>query len=263
MELNGRLLPLQGAKNFRDIGGLPARDGRSLRRGVFFRSDELSALTRQDLAILEPLGLRLVIDMRTASERGRKFDRLSRGLGAAGPRYVHLPIAHPEGSSNLRQMWRIISGEARTYNFDGFIRSFYQHIAFGAPAQIGQALTLLSAAENRPALVHCTAGKDRTGFIAALLQLLAGVDRETVIADYLLTNEMYAPRMRRMQRNLRWLSLFQAPAEGLQAVLEARREYLEDTLDELLRRYGSVDNYLHTACSLQTSTINQLRAAFD
>ena len=65
---------------------------------------------------------------------------------------------------------------------------------------------------NLPALIHCTAGKDRTGLIAALVQLLAGVSREVVVADYLLTNRLYAPRARAFTRTMRWISLFRVPS---------------------------------------------------
>ena len=110
-----------------------------------------------------------------------------------------------------------------------------------------------------PAIIHCTAGKGRTGYVVALIQLLAGVSRETVVADYLATNRWFAPHAGRYRTFLRWMSLFMVSAERFQPLLEVRREYLEVVLDEVLERHGAIEAYLAEVCGFGRSEQRRLR----
>lgn len=141
-----------------------------------------------------------------------------------------------------------------------FTRKYYQHIAFERASQIGEVLRLIAAQENQPALIHCRAGKDRTGLIAALLQLLAGVPYETVMQDYLQTNASIKPRVDKIARVLRVFTLFQARPERIRLLTAVRAEDLDRTHRQILDSHGSVESYLADACGLDPATLTALKA---
>ncbi len=253
---SSRLIHLKGAGNFRDIGGLAGEQGRLLKRGLLYRSDDLSALTQKDVARLAQLGLRLVLDLRTPNERSSKLDRLP---ALPGLKSRQIPFYRQGGDFRRRDMLGLLLGKARRFDFQQFILDYYHDIAFNHTAQVGEIFGLISDPENLPALIHCTAGKDRTGVLAALIQLLVGVPRQAVIEDYLESNHLSVVRMQALMRSLRWASLFQVRPERLQPVLEVRREYLEAILDEIQSRYSSVEGYLSQACGVDPNRMENIK----
>jgi protein-tyrosine phosphatase len=108
----------------------------------------------------------------------------------------------------------------------------------------------LAQAESLPTVVHCTAGKDRTGFASAIVLLALGVPEETIFEDYLSTNYYQQNFLRFVLRWVPLYSFFRTDPEDLLPLLEARREYLQTSLDEMVTRYGSIDAYLEQALGL-------------
>ena len=254
---NEKGIPFEKAYNFRDMGGHTSHDGRSMNQGILYRSDELSRLSKTDLVNFHTLNLRVVIDLRTPNERKTKLDRLPPDSDI---RIISIPIYPKRDDPNRlkKKLW-FVTGKFKDFDFEEFTRTFYNKIAFEHTAQIGEIINLLSNTEILPALIHCSGGKDRTGFISACIQLLAGVPRETVMNSYLLTNTLFKPHLNRYIRYFRWMTFFQLTTEQIRPVFEARREYLEDTLDAVFEKYGSIDNYLIEACGVTKETISGLR----
>jgi len=250
-----RNLPLEGASNFRDIGGVTAAGGRALKRGILFRSDELSHLTRADLEKLRALKLKSIIDLRTSDERRSKRLPLP---GGEDIRPFHIPI-RPGQDFTRGQLFVYILRHPGQLDFEKLMREYYFTMAFERTTQIGEIVTLLADESNLPALIHCTAGKDRTGFLAALVQLAVGVAPGTVMEDYLLTNRLLKPERKDFVRSLRWINLLKTSPEGIQPVLEARREYLQAALDEILRRYRTIEAYLERGCGVEAKSLRRLR----
>jgi hypothetical protein len=187
MDTDARLVALEGSFNFRDLGGYPARDGRTVRWGRLYRSDALHELTPADVAVLRRLGLRTVIDLRTE----RELARSGRGpLGPEGLAFHHLAVVQEEAASG-RTPGGATVGEsiaAPAPSGDDLAERYLWYLEVGGGA-IARALTLLGSADHYPLVFHCAAGKDRTGVLAALVLDIVGVDRRAIVADYVITAE--------------------------------------------------------------------------
>jgi protein-tyrosine phosphatase len=175
--LSDRWLQLDGAVNVRDLGGLPTADGRTTRSGVVLRSDNLQGLSGRDVQQLQEIGVRTVVDLRTPAE----VEGTGPGpLVEAGVRHVNLDLIPGWGSE------RAVPHEQRE---EGDLSHFYLGYLDQAPDAVAQALRVLADPESGAAVVHCAAGKDRTGVVCALALLVAGVPREEVVQDYALTDQ--------------------------------------------------------------------------
>jgi len=177
-------IELTGAHNVRDLGGLPAAGGR-VRPGVLLRGDNLDALTPEDVALLrDEVGLRGVVDLRAAFENPRAADWLQ----AADIAWIHEPLVDFTGLSQKAPLGDLAGDHRRLYAL------MLEHAAGG----LVRILDFLVAADHAPTLVHCAAGKDRTGITTAVLLRLAGVERDAITADYLATGE----RLERIRSSL-------------------------------------------------------------
>ena len=165
---------MESCCNFRDLGGYPTADGRQTRWRLLFRADGLTRLSSTDLSTLAELGVRNVIDLRTALEvesRGR-FP-----ADATGVRYHHLPLTDTLPGAEDVPQW----GDT------GFIaRRYLGMLEWGAPS-VAAALELLADRANLPAVFHCSVGKDRTGVLSALVLGFLGVPDDVIVEDYLLS----------------------------------------------------------------------------
>jgi protein-tyrosine phosphatase len=171
-----RLIALEGAVNFRDLGGYTTPDGQRTRWRVLFRADGLGELTGADLAIMRELGIRTVVDLRSGDEvEQSRFD-----VDAHPVAFHHFPF--------IKALPSVEDFERAP----GFLGAQYTEMLDDATPQIVGALTALAAPDARPAVFHCTAGKDRTGLLSALVLSLLGVPEETVVADYALSGEAMA-----------------------------------------------------------------------
>ena len=251
----GRLL--QRVPNFRDVGGLETSDGRRLKTGLLYRSSDLSKLSRRDFETLRALDIQLVCDLRSRSESRRKQPRF---LPADLARWVNLPLLG-KGYRVGRDVkpLRFVFEESGGEEFRAFCRRLYRHLAFERAARVGEVLRLIARPEHLPAVIHCTAGKDRTGFIAAVVQLLAGVPYERVREHYLLTNDYCAVQLKRWIWLLRTCTLFRVSSERLRLILAANAEFLDEVYAAILQRYGSIESYLYGACQLEPETVRNLR----
>ncbi len=250
-----RHIPFDGAFNFRDVGGLATRDGRTMRSGVLFRADDLSRLSEADLEELRRLKLQSIFDLRAPNERESKPDRIPRGSKI---RVVHVPILQPGQDFTRWQFFWWLATSSKELDFRKLTADLLRHIAFECTAQVHEIVTTIADERNLPAVIHCTVGKDRTGYLAALVQLLAGVPREAVVDDYLATNRFIGPRAAQLIRLLRWMSLFRISRKRLESAMEAHREGLDGVLDEVLGRYGTVERYLREACGVDRASLSNL-----
>lgn len=246
-----RRVDLEGAVNFRDLGGYETIDGRRIRWGRVFRSDSLSKLTEKDRLRVEHLGLRLVIDFRTPNEVKQSPDRLpeSRSLS-----YLNLPITHGEFDF-VGAVERIKKGDD-TWLTPGFMVSGYIQNVDEFPHIWGEVIRRLTRAENRPLLFHCTGGKDRAGTCAALILLALGVPDETVIEDHQLSNRLIADLIQKVYKRI---ATYGVDPQKLSPYFTAPRECIVSLLGHLREIYGSPEGYLKTAAGLTDEILALLK----
>jgi protein-tyrosine phosphatase len=235
-----RLLPVAGAANLRDLGGYATRDGHALRWGVLYRADALADLSDEDLTYLERLSLHRVVDFRSEAERERDPDRLP-----AGPSVVWQPIAG-QGLDPRTLQDRLLAGEVSAEQSAAFLVEGNRAFVNEFRDVYARFLRDLADPANLPTLFHCTAGKDRTGFAAALVMLVLDVPRETAMRDYLLTNTYTQAKTWRTLQVIRFASLFRADPDDLQPLFEARETYLNAAYAAIDEQPGGSEAYLRS-----------------
>lgn len=247
-----RLLPLEGAQNFRDLGGYLTGSGRSVRWGTVFRSDSLAALSDADLAYLERIGLRLVCDFRGDAEVSEEPSRLA---GRAPFEYWRQPL----GDASVQPSeWRR-RFESGDFEIDAsWLTRSYRGMIDGCAAELGAVFRRLAREGGLPAVLHCTAGKDRTGVSAALLLLLLGVPRELVIEDYALTGRYTEGRIRAAERFFRERGI--DPAR-VAALMGSEPSTLAGALDHLDETHGGAERWARERAGLEDADLAVLRDA--
>ena len=228
-------IDIEGAANVRDVGGLPTVDGRATRSGVLLRADNLQALTPADVAHLtRGLGIRTVVDLRTTGELHLEGDG---PLRATDVQHHHAPlIPELEGEPDQAEANRAVPHRAdRAGLTPSDMTGYYVGYLQDAPKNLARALRILADPATGPALVHCAAGKDRTGVVVALTLSLAGVVREAVVADYVLSAERIEAVLARLQSSTTYgPSLAGVSADDVRPVAGS----MERFLDHVDRAYG-------------------------
>ncbi len=230
------MISLTTINNFRDFGGYATTEGQQLRRGRLYRSGSLDDARGADLHTLQALGLKTIVDLRAPKEKKKELPSI------AGARRFDLPI-ELENRARERLQPLMLKRDAEREVAE-VLKQMYRDLADEAWPQLGQVFHLLLTAEAYPVLIHCRAGKDRTGFICALVQQAVGVERAAVFQDYLKTNDYFVPLTRRMVRAMKILSLGRVQAENIKAAFSAREEYLQAALDQIDQRHGGLAAYL-------------------
>jgi protein-tyrosine phosphatase len=250
-----RRLPLEGAKNFRDLGGYRAGDGRYVRWGLVYRSNYLVDLTPKDFAYLNGLGIRLVCDVRSEGERARAPDHW---VGNS-PEFFSVPIGpNRDGTLTPEELKRRV---ASLNNESKNSTRGYDKLAIDFAPQFGNILRRL-AAGDLPAVEHCSSGKDRTGIFSAILLTALGVPRDTVIQDYLLTTRylLEPDSIEKTTADLQKILGLSAPPDAatVQALMTTKPETLKATFESLNKTYGSFDAYLQNALKISNSDLDVL-----
>ena len=221
-------LVFEALSNFRDVGGHVTSDGRQLRTGLVYRSDALCFATERDRALLrDTLRIRTIVDLRTSMEHERmgRYD-----LDDVGE-VVHLPIL--DGA--------LIREKANDGSLN--LASMYQAIVFDHADEIAVVLTLLADPDRLPAVISCTAGKDRTGIVVGVLLAMLGVPEETVLADYEQSAAGLVTLRDRIIARLVGQDIPNIPAAAFALEPAALAQVLED----IKKRSGTVTAYLIAA----------------
>lgn len=250
-----RRLGMHGAPNFRDFGGYRTTGGRQVKWGYLFRSGQLSSLSDQDVSLLASLALDLVFDFRRVEEQETDLSRLPL---QPRPQVVSLPIVPGSNSRFFEQAGQQSQDPAAMFDFMLEINRDFA----GPQAQTYRRMfrEILAAPDAR-FLVHCAAGKDRTGFAAAIILLALGVPRDLVMQDYLLTARYYLPQ-RELERLRRKYQLEHMVAESILPMLEVHEDYLAVALRHIEDNYSSLEEYLEQALGLGPAELQELRSRY-
>ena len=238
-----RHLALEGVDNFRDYGDYPVAGGRRLRRGVLYRSAGHSRATDADLERLAELNIAAVVDLRRADEQEREPSRRPANFSGV---VIANQVSH-EADDWIAHM---ASGELTSQSFRDFLLGYYRKAPVEARhidlfSRYFQALLTVDG----PVLIHCAAGKDRTGILAALTHHAVGVHPDDIAADYLLTNnpERMAARLPQITQSIEELSGKRPAPEAVMTVMGVDTVYLDNAFAAMDEHFGGEDAYLeHT-----------------
>ncbi|MFT4047877.1 MAG: tyrosine-protein phosphatase [Solimonas sp.] len=242
-----RAPPLQGGRNFRDLGGYRAGAGRRVRWGRLYRSGSMAGLTAGDCEYLSGLGIRWICDLRTTSEREAAPNAWHDGAPLCWSRDYAMSLG------DLRRFFG--DGPTSAAQMREMMLAVYRQLPFEqAPAY--RELFARLAGGDLPLIINCTAGKDRTGIAAALILGALGVQREAIVEDYMLTNALLAaqPPSGALHRRLGHL-----PANVVRAVLGSDADYLEAAFSAIDERHGSVGTYLREALCVDADALAAIR----
>ena len=242
-----RRVPLVGATNFRDLGGYEAADGRKVKWRRLFRSNSLATLTDEDLEHVKTLGIKLICDLRRDEERIEAPTRLPE---IAAPPIIQLAVGPQRKDSKLYQyLWR---GDATAAEMHAAMLGIYREFAIKFSPQYAEFLRRIAHSDYLPLLFHCSAGKDRTGFAAALILETLGVSRETILDDYALTNRYLTRNLADKYPDLKSPELFHT-------MMAANPDYLLATYEAVDEVFGSFERYLSDGLAISSATRDDLR----
>ena len=255
----GQSLGIASVPNLRDIGGYKTRNGAVVRRGLVYRASQLNPISPDDLKKIARLGLVTDYDLRTAQERNASPDELLPGV-----KNVWLNVLADEKQSVAARIEDLLHNpkEANVVLGGGKAEAVstqvYRDLISlpSAKQAYRQLFVSLGKPDQLPALFHCTAGKDRTGWAAAALLTLIGVPKDKVMEDYLRSNEYILPAYQTT------INAFVA-AGGKRAipmdVLSVKAEYLDAAFDEIQKKYGTIENYFSEALGIDAAGQKALR----
>ena len=252
--------------NFRDVGGYATAGGGRVAKGRLYRCGHLADLTEPDRARLEGLGVKLIVDLRGP----RDIEADGENVMPSGAELLNLPIGTAGADTeDLRTLLTDASPDKRRSVLGGggaarWMERAASRLVTQHRRVFSKYLHRLADAGSLPALVHCTAGKDRTGWAVSALLLALGVSREDVIENYLRSNE------HRVQSNQRALERY-AQGEGtraedteiLRSLLEVQSSYIESSFAAVKKHFGSVEGYLSEGLQVSSDTLEALRRNFE
>jgi len=248
-------IQVEGALNFRELGGLPIAGAPTLqtRPGLIFRSGQISALTDNGKGTLRSLGVQTVFDFRSA----REFEKYDAPIPSIpGIEIHHVPIFDEKAFTPEETLKRQnLYGEGK----EGFISAYRDIMDHGGPA-FAKVIRQVIARPEVPVLFHCAVGKDRTGLLAALMLMVAGVDDAIIAYDYGLTRVGLD-----IKRNIilpHFAELIQRNPDACSTMLGSRPSIMHEMLDIIRRDYGGAEEYLRVHGGLTTDELDIFRSVF-
>lgn len=239
-----RFYDLDGARNFRDFGGYINEDGDQVAWGKLFRSNQPAGMTDADYSKVASLKIATIVDFRTEEERAKDPTNWQ---GGRVPEFVLLPMGSTEAFVELDALVEAAIEAEDTVALRELGAEVYRRMPIEYATELGDLLRDLASEQSVPVLLHCHAGKDRTGLGAALILSLLGVPRDTIMADYLHSND-------RLLND----GVERSPIEQVYWGVEA--EWLQASFDAIEAKYGSVDRYIEVALGIDAETRARIRS---
>ncbi|MGC6512270.1 MAG: tyrosine-protein phosphatase [Parvibaculales bacterium] len=250
-----RRIAFDGAHNFRDLGGYANPYGQKVKWGRLYRSDRLSNLSTEDLKLLKRLGLHSIVDLRSKGEREAAPSRLPDSHAID----THIVPVFEDGAF-VDALWRAVaSGELLGRDLHDIMVEANRNFITRHCAAFQNFMRIVSQPAQTPLMFHCMAGKDRTGFGAALILSILGISREVILADYLETNIHLAANAEEKYQDLQSRIGTQASYEDLRPILGVHEDYLNAAFETLEKEYGSLEDYLSKALGVTDQMLDTMR----
>ena len=248
-------IQLKGCKNVRDLGGILVQDVK-IKKGKLIRGACLDHLTKEDIdKLVNEQQLATIIDLRTEREQLDRPD-----LEIPNVKYYHMPIFNNRFPGITHETQEDFDRDFREYKLDlakmyaGMLREQYLEKV----ANIVRTIINLSE-EEYAVFFHCTEGKDRTGLIAALLLLILGADRQTIIDDYLETNKVNKKKAEKIYWKVRILGRNKTKAENMRKIFLAKLEYINAALEVIDQDWENLEDFIHNGLKITQEEIVKFR----
>ena len=239
--------------NFRTVGNIKNIDGRILKEGKFYRSAHLHLLKNKSIKEFQKLGIKEIIDLRNSKEISQKPDVIPQNID-----YKNYSAFEDEGDQLNQAKKLVLKGKVKGSDADHRMLDFYKTYSTENPEIIKKIIHEILDSEN-PVLYHCTAGKDRTGIITALILTILKFDRATIENDYLLSNN-YRKKLVQKRLHLAHNLHFLYPKMDLNVIEKlswVEKDYLDASFSEIDNKYGSIDVYIHQVLGITENKRNE------
>jgi protein-tyrosine phosphatase len=225
--------------NFRDIGGISVSGGKKIRKGIIFRSANPDRISSMDIGKFRSLNIRTIIDLRGSGESKKRNGSICQA------EILSLPLDFRQVTAErLKPVIRKRNSEDAISDISN---SLYLEILDAAAPVFGQVMDIMDSPERCPVLIHCHAGKDRTGIVIALMLVFLGADRQFIINDFMESNIALLPYFRKyvLIRNILSFGLY--PYRNMLFAIQVRQRNIESVLDRIENHYGGIEAYLRSA----------------
>lgn len=249
-QLDTQVIPFEAVYNFRDMGGYKTRDGRIVKKGLFYRSAALGKMTSADKERFEMLGIKTIFDYRDNKEAQHNPNPVF-----SHARYIQIPAKGNHAfemptNAGGKDFYKVVSPE--------MFRNFYAQMPFNNPS-FKELMKTIQNPDNLGLVHHCAVGKDRTGIGGALILLALDVPEETIMEDYLDTNIYLQPMVEKMAQAIQH-QYNEQELQQFYALMSAREDYLQAALDAMDYHYGSKTAFMEQEFGLTTEKRKQLQS---
>jgi protein-tyrosine phosphatase len=236
----GNSIKIKKVNNFRTVGNIKNSEGKTLKEGKFYRSGNLYKLRNNSFKKLDKLGIKEIIDLRNAKEIGDKPDNLPENII-----YKKYSAFEDQGDQLSQAKKLVLKGKVNASDADKRMLNFYREYVSENSETIKKIITEILESDQ-PVLYHCTAGKDRTGIITALILTILRFDKDTIYNDYLLSNNFRKDLVEKrlnLANNLHFIYP-KIDMKVLEKLSWIESDYLDAAFDEINKKYGSTDVYI-------------------
>ena len=241
---------IKSVMNFRDIGGIPANGSGMIRQGIIFRSAHPDNISREDIDRFHELNIRTIVDLRAQQEikrRRRKIDNTDT---------LSLPLDFQKTTRERLKPYIYKKGTEKILS--DISNQLYQDILDASAAAFRQVIELLASGRGSPILIHCFAGKDRTGIMVALILLALGAQRQDIVDDFLKSNDALLPYFRKKLLIRKIVTLGYFPSDIMLYVITVKQRNIDSIIDRVNNHYGGIEGYL-ASTGFDVSKLKDLR----